>query len=261
MDSERLRDLLFRTTDLEAVSKILANAGQPALTTKDIVQRRYDVLAAVNELIHADRSVWLVGGRSRPDAELTVREAVPIEFQQTIFGQQPYQSEASSPTVGAALVRAISERTGMERFKTFECAELRSDPVWKEVLPFWESQGLQPGLWLVYRAYTDCFSIVGFQRKLHRPKFEDRDFALGYMVFRDIVSLHRSVFCRCEVLSNRLPARKREVLELLLAGDSIKAIAAKLNLSRYTIGDHVKEIYKHFEVESRSELLAKFIAN
>jgi DNA-binding CsgD family transcriptional regulator len=46
----------------------------------------------------------------------------------------------------------------------------------------------------------------------------------------------------------------------LLAGDSAKQVAQKLGLSEFTVGDHVKRIYKHFSVSSRVELLAHFIS-
>ncbi len=261
--SERLLGLMFCLADVEAVSKILANAGQPALTTKNIVQRRHDVLSGVGELIRADRYEWLTGtcDPDQADSEPALRKAIPLEFQDTIFGQNAYPSEVSVPEVGRSFIRAVAERIGQTRFSSFERDEFTTNTIWGEVLRFWEKHELQPGIWLVYRAYQDCYSIVGFQRKLGREEFEDRDFSLAYMVFRDIVSLHRSVFCQCDKLSQRLPTRKRQVLELLLAGDSIKVIAAKMSLSRHTIGDHVKEIYRHFDVESRSELLSKFIAN
>jgi FixJ family two-component response regulator len=58
---------------------------------------------------------------------------------------------------------------------------------------------------------------------------------------------------------SKLTPRQRDVISLLLAGDSLKEIAQKLGLSKHTVGDYVKEIYKHFSVSSRAELLAQFI--
>ena len=47
--------------------------------------------------------------------------------------------------------------------------------------------------------------------------------------------------------------------EGLLAGDSEKQVAAKLGLSRHTIHVYVKQLYKHYEVSSRAELLAQWV--
>lgn len=57
-----------------------------------------------------------------------------------------------------------------------------------------------------------------------------------------------------------LSPRLRQTLEQLMLGDSEKQVATKLGLSRYTIHDYVKTIYKHFNVRSRGELLAKCFA-
>lgn len=57
----------------------------------------------------------------------------------------------------------------------------------------------------------------------------------------------------------KLSPRQRQVLSFLLAGDSLKEVAKKLELSEHTVGDYVKRIYKHFSVSSRAELLALFI--
>ena len=57
-----------------------------------------------------------------------------------------------------------------------------------------------------------------------------------------------------------LPPRAQEVLRLLLDGDGEKQVAAKLEISKHTVHDHVKRIYRTFGVSARSELLARFIS-
>ncbi len=55
----------------------------------------------------------------------------------------------------------------------------------------------------------------------------------------------------------KLSPRERQTLQYLLAGDSEKQVAAKLDISRHTVHIYVKTLYKHFGVNSRGELLAK----
>ncbi|HEX8791678.1 MAG TPA: LuxR C-terminal-related transcriptional regulator, partial [Polyangiaceae bacterium] len=50
--------------------------------------------------------------------------------------------------------------------------------------------------------------------------------------------------------------RERETLEILLTGASEKSAAARLGLSRHTVHDYVKAIYKRLGVASRAELMA-----
>lgn len=56
-----------------------------------------------------------------------------------------------------------------------------------------------------------------------------------------------------------LAPRARETLSRLLAGDAEKEIAARLGISRNTVHVYVKNLYRHFDVNSRGELLAKFV--
>lgn len=56
-----------------------------------------------------------------------------------------------------------------------------------------------------------------------------------------------------------LPRRLAQTFERLLAGDSEKQVAARLGLSPHTIHVYVKALYKHFNVTTRAELLARYI--
>jgi DNA-binding CsgD family transcriptional regulator len=60
-------------------------------------------------------------------------------------------------------------------------------------------------------------------------------------------------------LPHDLSPRQRQVLELLLAGDSVKQLAAKLGISQHTAADHLKGLYKRQNVHSRAELMAQFV--
>lgn len=57
-----------------------------------------------------------------------------------------------------------------------------------------------------------------------------------------------------------LSPRLAQTLARLLAGDSEKQIAARLQLSRHTVHVYVKSLYRHFNVNSRGELLAHFLS-
>jgi DNA-binding NarL/FixJ family response regulator len=56
-----------------------------------------------------------------------------------------------------------------------------------------------------------------------------------------------------------LPPRLREVLLLMLAGLSEKEVGQRLGLSRNTVHDYAGDLFAHFGVVSRAELLARFI--
>jgi FixJ family two-component response regulator len=85
-----------------------------------------------------------------------------------------------------------------------------------------------------------------------------RDLAVEHTVSIQVDWLQHYALAREKIL--RLSPRQREVMSLLLAGESVKVIAQKLGLSKHTVVDYVKRIYKHFSVSSRPALLAQFIA-
>jgi len=55
-----------------------------------------------------------------------------------------------------------------------------------------------------------------------------------------------------------LTEREKEILKLLIKGNSYKEIAGMLFISIETLNSHIKNIYRKLNVHSRSELAAKF---
>lgn len=58
-----------------------------------------------------------------------------------------------------------------------------------------------------------------------------------------------------------LTLREKEILQLLIRGNSYKEIAALIRISVETLNSHIKNIYRKLDVHSRSELAAKFGVN
>jgi len=56
-----------------------------------------------------------------------------------------------------------------------------------------------------------------------------------------------------------LPPRVAQTLDYLLRGDSEKQIAQRLGVSRNTVHVYISSLYRHFDVSSRAELLARFV--
>lgn len=104
-------------------------------------------------------------------------------------------------------------------------------------------------------------SVLALHRHDGRPPFGPRERAIVDLVFGGIDWLHRTAGEAAAGARDAfdLTPRERQVLTYLLGGDSRKAIAAKLTLSEHTVSDHIKSIYKRCKVNSRPELLAKYM--
>jgi DNA-binding NarL/FixJ family response regulator len=59
--------------------------------------------------------------------------------------------------------------------------------------------------------------------------------------------------------SGDLPPRLRQALDCLLDGDGEKQAVSRLGISRLTVHDYVRGLYRHLGVSSRGELLAYFL--
>jgi DNA-binding NarL/FixJ family response regulator len=62
------------------------------------------------------------------------------------------------------------------------------------------------------------------------------------------------LLCRAYALSER----ERQVVAALVAGLDTRAITQRLFISRYTVQDHLKSVFRKTGVRSRRELLARF---
>src|SRR5688572_8460892 len=103
---------------------------------------------------------------------------------------------------------------------------------------------------------------VGFLRPLGDRPFTDRDCMLIDVFHRTAGHLY-GTFEQSrgggDPRVNCLPRRLRPVLQHLLRGDGEKQVAQKLGLSRHTVHEYIKVLYRTLNVSSRAELLAQFI--
>jgi DNA-binding CsgD family transcriptional regulator len=102
-----------------------------------------------------------------------------------------------------------------------------------------------------------CFSLL---RALGDPPFTRRDCRLIHLLHREVAPMiGRQLATANEPSAMQLSPQRRQVLECLLEGDGEKQIAARLGLTRQTVHQYVKAVYRHFRINSRAELMARWI--
>ena len=98
-------------------------------------------------------------------------------------------------------------------------------------------------------------------RKIGRPEFDRRAAMLTHLMIQECGSLHTEGLDMQRVDDvAMLTPRQRSVLAMMIEGLNIDRAAGHLRLSPHTVNDHVKAIYRHFDVQSRSELMRRFMS-
>ncbi len=106
----------------------------------------------------------------------------------------------------------------------------------------------------------DSIVMIGGNRKLGAPPVPMRIVKLLGILGEEITPLLGTrLSLRNQISKAGLTPRQRQTLDLLLEGLSEKQVAQQLGLSKATVHDYIVRLHKHFDVQSRGELLSYFI--
>ena len=123
---------------------------------------------------------------------------------------------------------------------------------------------LRDGVVSFFRTGPDGDRIigVGMHRFGHAPNLTRREVALAAFAVKEVRDLvARGHLVLAPVPPPELPPRLRQVLDRLLAGSTPKRIAHDLDLSLWTVREHIQRLYKFFGVSGREGLTARFVAS
>lgn len=128
------------------------------------------------------------------------------------------------------------------------------------------------GRFLGQMGYVDCIMSMWAatedramcllcHRRAADPPFGENDVALVSLMLRAAAPIvDRELFRAAPpIQSDELSQREREILLMLLAGESEKEIAARLHRSVHTVHTFVGQLHRRFNVSSRGELMALFV--
>lgn len=131
--------------------------------------------------------------------------------------------------------------------------------------PFYQrfcvSVGCRDALWVGCPINRDLELYVGLFRGPEKPWFQRDEGDVALLALRGLSwFLQRYVLSLGLGLGNApLTRTERRVLRHLLKGDNQDIIADRLNQSRHTTHDHIKAIYRKFDVNSRAALSALWL--
>jgi DNA-binding CsgD family transcriptional regulator len=245
---------------VEKLVNLFSRVSDPSVD-RPIADRKRCLFEGIASLVHADAWVWAAAKVSAEGSEQAT----------VIMMDGGWDNERERAHVLGAIVQPRHQpiciklvQESVSRRICITCCrpQLFSDMEWwcSPTAKSWRDAGYDEFLMSVLPGNENEFNWIGYYRKVDCPPFEEEDRIMAHAVFSQSKWLRSS--CNtpsgCDNLV-KLSPRERQVLLLLLGGDSRKQVASKLNLSPHTVSDHLKEIYRKLGVVTRAELLSKFI--
>jgi DNA-binding CsgD family transcriptional regulator len=245
---------------IRLVAEVLESKGT------ELPVRRQRLISGLAELIGAQVYMWnqvRVDAAGVPTPLSIIDGGFLDDLQRGEFFKAITDLRAAD--IGPKLVARLTDKTPM-------AADLVSNlcPTGHPILEWLSRVGIEAGVLGMYRVGKDDYSAFG----LHRQRRSGDDGVSEGVLATDAslaVTLVRLVMGCCRSLHDLsapamdmdrmagLTERQRAVLGLLLGGGSRKTIARSIQLSQYTVAEHIQGLYEHFGVNSRAELMSLFI--
>lgn len=251
----------LQMADAKSVVRLVGDIA--GMTEGDLPFRKRLLMEGLAHIIDADAWIW-VHSRTDPDkndvcAYMFLDGGWASERQKALTFEGSLDPEANAELHRVSL-------GDMARFGhvTRTRQQLMADGAWYQSVMYRRFRvpaGLDDLMVSLYPMPPRDLSAVGFHRAAGKGPFGDRERCLVHLITGEIDWLHRAgtdVPAAGDVL--HLTPRQRQVLMLLLSGDSRKQIAGKLRISEHTVTDYMKALHRQFNVSSRGELLARFMS-
>ncbi len=244
--------------DVQEIIRLIADAADPTLEIP-VIGRKRRLLEKLSQMIGADVFIWSTAVLN-PHDSMDAMTTCLVDGGWASDEQKVNAYRAlTDPRINAVIMPEILPAAVENKIRCLSSRELFSEENWDEINVVWGATGLKNFLMYIYPLGNFGFSGTGFHRLANRPDYTERERAIVCAVLGQVDWLHRQ---QADEQINasvvQLTPRQRQVLILLLEGTTLKAIAQSLQLSEHTVGDYVKQIHKHFDVNSRAELQAKF---
>jgi DNA-binding CsgD family transcriptional regulator len=247
--------------DIDALVTLLAAASDPTVDLP-LVERKRRLFSRMAELIEADAWLWTTGcidveGNGNSMAVSLLDGGWRNQRERTRV-YRIISAPALQPLVRQATHDAVVQR----RKLTATRDQLISEEQWQAspARKAWRATGYNHYVLSIYPVGGPVYSALSFYRRLDQSAFCPRHVRMVHAVFQNAAWVHRDAAASPEFGSFlKLTPREREVMQLLLSGESRKELASRLAISEHTVADHLKVIYRKLGVRSRAELFARFL--
>lgn len=249
-------DYRLEDADVRAMVRLL---GEVCAISGSLADKKRGLMDGLCRLVDAEAWAWALATRMDPDQ-------VPVYagFQHGGFSEEefakylaihtrPEQADVTAPyareltTHGRHITRTIQQ--------IVEDEAMWDSPIAKA----WEDCGFYAVCASHQPVGGGAYSGIALYRRFGRPRFDQRQARITHIVMSEVPWLHHDGWSdRSTEKINTLSPRLWLVHECLLQSFPRKQIAAHLGISLNTVNGYVAEVFRHFHVQSHTELLHRF---
>ena len=245
---------------IQRIEKLLLGVCQIAEANSNIVVRRKLTVDLIVQLLRADFGHWAWGHGDAISNGVTPVAVITQGYdeQQKAMLYQLALDSHMEKEFRKPIIKLMGGK--LQHSSRRQC--IFSDREWQASRMRENALRLGVDEWVHSVRYADLntWSNLLLFRKVGEEGFKQSDVELIDLVLTAVPWLHAAAE---ESLPQgalcRLTGRQATVMLLVLDGYSRKMIAAKLGISQETVGDHLKAIFRHFNVHSATELAAQFL--
>lgn len=254
MGSEAVNDTLSRD-DVGAMVRLI---GDVAASRRDHSGQKRMLMDGLCKIIGADAWSWTLACQFESE-----KPPVHVGFMYGGFSEERFPKflRAIDHPATAALLRPLIALTRQRQDQTTQTVEELAPGSFDTsgAAPLWGEAGIGTLLLSARPLDGRTASSIGVYRNAPAQPFTERETSIAHIILREVGWLHEQGWPEDRGATvPRLYPRQRLILNLLLEGRRRKDIATQLHLSEHTVSGYMKEIFRHFEVNSHVALMRRF---
>jgi len=243
--------------DSRAIVRLLGNT---AAVEGGLADKKRFLMNGLCALVKADAWVWSLGTWKKPGDLPVYAGVMHGGFDEDRFTKLLNAVEhKDSEKIGA---QWITEVTSKKMHTTYSLKDLDEDSLFSdsELADLFKHADIGEFFISGYPIDESSMSAISVYRACGAAPFSPRELKIAHLLFKEIPWLHMA--CWSHETRSKVPQlspRQRVVLNLLLDGQGRKQIASDMQLSENTVSGYIKDLYKHFAVNSHAHLMSKFL--
>jgi DNA-binding CsgD family transcriptional regulator len=234
--------------------------GEVAALPEGHQEKKQFLMKGLCSLVQADAWVWALSCQRNPGEE-------QIHFNMVYDGLEgekysSFLKAVNHPVMAKAIAPFFAQLAQKQSQITMRREDIDPQRIsyQPEVNALWQAADIDAVMMVGHPLDAESLSTIGLYRKSGRPHFSERESQIAHIILQEVPWLHLSGWPEDKGATvPSLSPQQRIVLNLLLDGLPRKEIAANMDIAENTVSGYVKEVYRHFGVNSQAGLMNKFL--